>query len=70
MGRLETSAPLSLAEQASKILAANAEEADRKAELPLAISPDLGERYLDTVYRSAWRDEMFGEGSRKADHEP
>lgn len=27
----------------------------------VAISPDFGERYLDTVYRSAWRDEMFSE---------
>jgi N-(2-amino-2-carboxyethyl)-L-glutamate synthase len=27
----------------------------------VAIAPDLGERYLDTVYRTSWLDEHYGE---------
>jgi cysteine synthase A len=26
----------------------------------VAIAPDLGERYLDTVYQPRWVDELFG----------
>ncbi|EMF53537.1 2,3-diaminopropionate biosynthesis protein SbnA [Streptomyces bottropensis] len=28
----------------------------------VAISPDLGERYLDTIYRPGWPQEQYGEG--------
>ena len=27
----------------------------------MAISPDLGERYLDTIYRPGWPLEQYGE---------
>jgi cysteine synthase A len=27
----------------------------------VAIAPDLGERYLDTVYRTSWLQEVYGD---------
>ena len=27
----------------------------------VAIAPDLGERYLDTIYQSSWRQAMYGQ---------
>jgi hypothetical protein len=30
----------------------------------VAISPDMGDRYLDTVYNSAWVEERFGQIER------
>jgi cysteine synthase A len=33
----------------------------------VAISPDLGERYLDTVYQRTWVQDLFGERALRPD---
>ncbi|MEU1184677.1 2,3-diaminopropionate biosynthesis protein SbnA [Streptomyces sp. NPDC005820] len=38
-----------------------AEKGDERELTAVAISPDLGERYLDTVYQSNWLQDLYGE---------
>ncbi|MEN3270209.1 pyridoxal-phosphate dependent enzyme, partial [Pseudonocardia sp.] len=34
----------------------------------VAISPDLGERYLDTIYQTHWVEDLYGEDMLNTDH--
>jgi cysteine synthase A len=36
----------------------------------IAIAPDLGERYLETVYNHSWLEENYGEAVLKPEAEP
>ncbi|MFD2420356.1 2,3-diaminopropionate biosynthesis protein SbnA [Amycolatopsis pigmentata] len=43
------------------------EEHDASAPTAVAIAPDLGERYLDTIYQATWLHEIYGENVLNSD---